>query len=124
MKTPDELKLDNIKTIICSEEKVDPVRITLKSRDRKIVIARQLFMFFGYEVAGCKKLFISQYLGQKDHTSVVHGIQRINDLIDTEWKFRDRVNHLRKLVIESLKPRYSKELQYTWEIYKNVENNL
>jgi chromosomal replication initiator protein len=45
---------------------------------------------------------IGGYFGGRDHSTVIHGLEAVSDLVDTEKKMKIIVNELRKTV--GLKP--------------------
>jgi len=39
---------------------------------------------------------IGFHFGGRDHTTVMHSVQTVSDLVDSDKKFRDQVDELRK----------------------------
>jgi len=59
--------------------------LTLKKRKRSMVHARQLIFYFLKKYTSYTLKNIGKFFG-KDHTTVIHGIQTINDLLYVEDK--------------------------------------
>ncbi|MGN6438520.1 MAG: helix-turn-helix domain-containing protein [Agriterribacter sp.] len=54
-----------------------------KARYKEIVSARQLFCYLAKRYTGLTLVEIGKYLGGRDHTTVIHSLQRMNELIDS-----------------------------------------
>ncbi len=63
--------------------------IKSKNRQQKIVLARQVGMFLCRELLGYSYLKIGQLFGDRDHSTVIHSIKKIQQLqeVDTDVKF-------------------------------------
>lgn len=58
--------------------------ISIVSRKASLVFARQIAMHLLRKFTRLSLLEISEYTGVADHTTVIHGIKRLNNLIETE----------------------------------------
>jgi len=67
-----------------------------KTRKKEIVIARQLAMYFSKEFTQHSLKSIGYHFGGRDHSTVIHAVQTVNDMIDTDANFRNAVNELKK----------------------------
>ncbi|MCU0399623.1 MAG: chromosomal replication initiator protein DnaA [Algoriphagus sp.] len=67
-----------------------------KTRKKEIVIARQLAMYFSKEFTQHSLKSIGYHFGGRDHSTVIHAVQTVNDMIDTDASFRNVVNELKK----------------------------
>jgi len=67
---------------VCDETGIPFEKVAGKGRKREVVITRQLIAFFG-RASGltCKRL--GELLGGRDHTTVIHSCNTIQDLLDT-----------------------------------------
>jgi chromosomal replication initiator protein len=67
-----------------------------KTRKKEIVVARQVAMYFAKEYTNYSLKTIGQHFGGRDHSTVIHAIQSVNDLIDTNRKFKTSIEELQK----------------------------
>lgn len=68
---------------VCDTTGESPQRILTRTRKREVVFTRQLICFYAKFYSGISHKQIATGLGYKDHTTSVHGIQNIKDLIDS-----------------------------------------
>lgn len=69
-----------------------------KSRKKEIATARQVAMYFAKEYTDYSLKQIGQYFGGRDHSTVIHAVQSVHNLIDTDDSFRRSVNELKKQI--------------------------
>jgi len=67
-----------------------------KTRKKEIVTARQVAMYFSKEFTNHSLKSIGYHFGGRDHSTVIHAVQTVNDLIETDNTFKAAVNELRK----------------------------
>lgn len=89
--------------LICNYLNIDFEIMPTQTRKREIAICRQLCMFFmkKYTILGLKDIGI--LVGNRDHTTVIYGINTINDLIDSDQKFKATVRELDGFLNEHFK---------------------
>lgn len=67
-------------------------------RRKEWVRARQVAMYAAHHlVAGATSTLIGQWLGNRDHTTVLHGIRRVSDLMGTDAEFAAKVHAVLQL---------------------------
>lgn len=67
-----------------------------KTRKKEIVIARQVAMYFSKEFTNHSLKSIGYHFGGRDHSTVIHAVQAVNDLMETEPSFRNAVQEQKK----------------------------
>jgi chromosomal replication initiator protein len=67
-----------------------------KTRKREIVQARQLSMYFSKQLTKNSLASIGQQCGNKDHATVLHACRTVNNLKETDKRFRTYVDDLQK----------------------------
>lgn len=67
-----------------------------KTRKKEIVVARQVSMYFSKEFTNHSLKSIGYHFGGRDHSTVIHAVQTVNDLMETDSSFRNAVNELKK----------------------------
>lgn len=113
--------LERIAHIVCESTGVGLERVKGRSRKRELGIARQLIMYFAYNASGCTYRFIGEFLGNRDHSTVGHGISHIEDLMISDFKFRAEVNEIdNKIKLDISK--VSRKLTHNWGVFKESQN--
>ena len=67
-----------------------------KTRKKEIVIARQVAMYFSKEFTNHSLKSIGYHFGGRDHSTVIHAVQAINDLMETDPSFRNAIQEQKK----------------------------
>jgi chromosomal replication initiator protein len=67
-----------------------------KTRKKEIVVARQVSMYFCKEFTNHSLKSIGYHFGGRDHSTVIHAITTVNDIMETDSSFRNAVNELKK----------------------------
>ena len=80
---------------------VDTEMLTGKRRDKTAVLARQVAMYLLRERNHCSLAEIGKMLGDRDHTTVMHGCEKIAAEIDVNPQLQESIDDIRK----KLKPR-------------------
>ncbi|MEM9325517.1 MAG: chromosomal replication initiator protein DnaA [Bacteroidota bacterium] len=91
-----EVGIDYIQKTVSDFFKVDLEDLKAKTRKREIVIARQVAMYFSKDYTNHSLKSIGYHFGGRDHSTVIHAVQSVNDMIDTNAKFRYSIEELKK----------------------------
>ena len=91
-----EVGIDYIQKTVSEYFHVDQDDLKAKTRKKEIVIARQLAMYFSKDYTNHSLKSIGYHFGGRDHSTVIHALQSVNDMIDTDAKFRYSVDELKK----------------------------
>ncbi|RAI84701.1 chromosomal replication initiator protein DnaA [Algoriphagus yeomjeoni] len=67
-----------------------------KTRKKEIVTARQVAMYFCKEFTNHSLKSIGYHFGGRDHSTVIHAVQTVNDIMETDTSFRNAVLELKK----------------------------
>jgi chromosomal replication initiator protein len=70
--------------------------ISSKTRKREIVQARQIAMFFAKSLTKNSLATIGSQIGGKDHATVLHACKTVNNLIETDKRFKVYINDIEK----------------------------
>ena len=60
-----------------------------KIRKKEIVIARQVAMYFSKGFTNHSLKSIGNHFGGRDHSTVIHAVQSVNDMMDTDNIFKN-----------------------------------
>lgn len=92
-----EVTIDGIIDAVSEQYKIRIPDLKGKSRLREIVLPRQVAMYLAKELTNLSLKSIGYHFGGRDHSTVIHAIQTINDLMDTDREINSTVNKLLKM---------------------------
>jgi chromosomal replication initiator protein len=96
--TVHEISIDYIQKIVCDYFELPLEVLKSKTRKREVVQARQLAMYFSKQLTKSSLSNIGMHCGGKDHATVLHACRTVNNLIDTDKKFKAQVVDLQKRI--------------------------
>jgi chromosomal replication initiator protein len=96
--TTHEISIDYIQKIVCDYFDMGIDLLKSKTRKREVVQARQLAMYFAKTFTKSSLSIIGSQCGGKDHATVLHACRTVNNLIDTDKKFKQCVQELHKKI--------------------------
>ena len=91
-----EVNLDFIQKTVAEYFEVSVESLKAKTRKKEIVTARQVAMYFAKEFTSHSLKSIGYHFGGRDHSTVIHSVQTVSDLIDTDKKFKASIQELQK----------------------------
>ncbi|MDQ3290139.1 MAG: chromosomal replication initiator protein DnaA [Bacteroidota bacterium] len=91
-----EVNLDFIQKTVAEFFDVTLDSLKAKTRKKEIVTARQVAMYFAKEFTSHSLKSIGYHFGGRDHSTVIHSVQTVSDLIDTDKKFKASIQELQK----------------------------
>lgn len=83
---------------------VNYIKMQNKCRKRELVEARHISMYLLFRIMNLKHTAIGKMFGGRDHTTSMHAIKAVQNLIDTDEKFRTKVD---KLITEILNNKHN-----------------
>jgi chromosomal replication initiator protein len=93
-----EVSIDFIQKSVCDYFDVPVDSLKEKTRKRQIVQARQLSMYLAKQFTKNSLKVIGRHFGGRDHSTVIHSCYAIQNLIDTDQKFKDSVSEIQKKI--------------------------
>lgn len=94
--TTKEISIDYIQKVVCDYFDMPLDQLKSKTRKREIVQARQLAMYFSKQLTKNSLSSIGAQCGNKDHATVLHACRTVNNLTETDKRFKTYVEDLRK----------------------------
>jgi chromosomal replication initiator protein len=94
--TTREISIDYIQKVVCDYFSLPLEQINSKTRKREIVQARQIAMFFSKKHTKSSLATIGLHCGNKDHATVLHACRTVNNLLETDKRFRVYVEDIDK----------------------------
>ncbi|RQO32332.1 chromosomal replication initiator protein DnaA [Taibaiella sp. KBW10] len=90
IKTPEkEICIGDIQKMVCSYFKIDYDKLQSKTRTGDVVNARQIAMYLAKKFTKCSLKTIGDHFGKRDHTTVIHSVQKVEDFLKTDEKYRE-----------------------------------
>ncbi len=93
-----EVSIEYIQKTVCEHFEIPMDKLKEKTRKRAIVQARQLSMFLAKNFTKNSLKVIGKHFGGRDHSTVIHSCQAVQNLIDTDGEFRDSVKEIQKKI--------------------------
>ena len=87
---------DKIMDKVCVIYNVTKDELIGKSRVRQLVIPRQVAMYLCSKLTNMNSSMIGNTFGGKDRTSVIHNVQKIETLIDTDEELKRNIDYIIK----------------------------
>ena len=75
--------------------------ITSKKRNSEYVLPRQIIMYLCRHLTDTSLQMIASYLGKKDHTTVIHGVEKIEEKIKTDEDLENKIETIKKKLTPS-----------------------
>src|SRR6476659_7886159 len=96
------LTISSIQQIVAKEWGVTSEGLKSKTRTKTLTLPRQIAMFLTRELLGTQLMEIGQAFGGRDHSTVIHSIEKITQAIQQEPVFKTRVDKVR-IMLEGLR---------------------
>ncbi len=91
-----EISVDYIQKVVCDYFNLAPDLLQSKTRKREIVQARQIAMYFSKSLTKSSLASIGALIGGKDHATVLHACKTVNNLMDTDKRFKSQIESIEK----------------------------
>ena len=96
------LSIASIQQVVAREWGVTPEGLRSKTRTKTLTLPRQIAMFLTRELLGTQLMEIGSAFGGRDHSTVIHSIEKISGATQADPVFKVRVDKVRS-VLESLR---------------------
>ncbi|MCE5301343.1 MAG: chromosomal replication initiator protein DnaA [Spirochaetia bacterium] len=89
-----KIGIDHIQHVVADYFNIKVQDLSSRKRPENIATARQIAMYITRNLTDYSLVQIGQYFGGKDHTTVMHAINKIEKLIKTDEKFKTQFEEL------------------------------
>ena len=96
--TAREVSIDYIQKVVCDYFDLPIELLKSKTRKREVVQARQIAMYFAKNMTKSSLATIGMHCGGKDHATVLHACRTVNNLMETDKRFRAYIEELEKKI--------------------------
>ena len=93
-----EIDINYIQEIVSKFFNISIEDMKDKARNKEIVIARQVAMYFSKDFTNNSLKSIGFHFGGRDHSTVIHAVQSVNDMIDTDNIFKKNIKEINRRI--------------------------
>jgi chromosomal replication initiator protein len=91
-------RVHQIQQAVASEWGVTVDGLMSKTRTKVLTIPRQVAMYLTREIHGLQLVEIGAAFGGRDHSTVIHSLERVTEMVREDVGFRERVEKVRETV--------------------------
>jgi chromosomal replication initiator protein len=102
LETETSLTITSIQQIVAKEWGVTPEGLRSKTRTKMLTIPRQIAMFLTRDLLGIQLVEIGNAFGGRDHSTVIHSIDKTTETLRSDPVFKARLYKIRG-ILESLR---------------------
>ncbi|MBQ3902398.1 MAG: chromosomal replication initiator protein DnaA [Lachnospiraceae bacterium] len=95
---PREITPQTIIEIVCEHFSVALDQMTGKSRSNDISRPRQIAMYLCKTMTECSLEVIGSFLGGRNHSTIIHGVQKIADEYETDSDLKNQIDVIKKKI--------------------------
>jgi len=92
------ITIDLIQRSVCEFFDIPPDLLRAKTRKQEVVVARQVAMYLAKELTTSSLKTIGLHFGGRDHSTVIHAYQAVEDHLNTDSLFRENVEQIRRQI--------------------------
>jgi len=94
LKSP--ISIEHIQRTVCEFYSLPEDLLRAKTRKQEVVTARQVAMFLAKQLTNSSLKTIGLHFGGRDHSTVIHACQAVEDRVNTDLVFRQNVEQLQR----------------------------
>ena len=87
--------------VVAEHFNVPKEEITSKKRNSEYVLPRQIIMYLCRNMIDMSQQSIANLLSKKDHTTIIHGIKKIDEKLATDEDLRNKIETIKKKISPS-----------------------
>ena len=91
------ITIDEIIKTVADYYGVEVSAINTRSRKREVVLVRQVAMYLAKKHLDLSTSKIGQYVGNRDHATVLHACKTVTNLADTDKQFNSELNEIDRI---------------------------
>lgn len=96
--TAREISIDFIQKVVSDYFEMPIELMKSKTRKREVVQARQIAMYYAKSLTKSSLATIGMQCGGKDHATVLHACRTVNNLMETDKRFKGYIDELDRLI--------------------------
>jgi chromosomal replication initiator protein len=95
---PVAITAETLRELVAREWSVSVDALTSKKRTKDLTVPRQVAMYLIRELLDVPLVEIGRLFGGRDHSTVIHSINKVEDQLRSDVAFRDRIDALRSRI--------------------------
>jgi chromosomal replication initiator protein len=95
---PTSVTVATIQQMVAREWGVTPDGLRSKTRTKQLTVPRQVAMFLCRELLALQLVEIGNAFGGRDHSTVIHSLDRVTEDMTASMEFAERVNRVRSVL--------------------------
>jgi len=95
---PRSIKVEEIQQVVCKHFSVTKADLLSSCRARTLVRPRQIAMYIAKVMTGRSLPEIGRRFGNRDHTTVLHAVRKIEDMVNKDKVLAQEIELLRRLI--------------------------
>jgi chromosomal replication initiator protein len=96
-----KINLNQILKAVCNYYSVRTADLKGKKRTKDLVVPRQVTMYLIKEMTGTPYIAIGEFLGGRDHTTVMHGVDKIQNEVTEQGKVKQDITNVKQMIMSS-----------------------
>ena len=92
------VSIDNIQKVVAEYYKIKVSDLHAKRRSRSVARPRQVAMYLAKDLTNHSLPEISEAFGGRDHTTVLHAVRKIKELMETDSDIKEDVKNLLRIL--------------------------
>lgn len=100
--TSQGLTIHSIQHAVAKEWNITVDGLRSKTRTKTLTTPRQIAMYFARELLGMQLVEIGTAFGGRDHSTVIHSLEKVTEMLNSDPALHDRIHRVRTM-LESLR---------------------
>lgn len=96
------LDLNTIQKAVATHFGIKLTELMSQDRSQRLVVPRHIAMYLGRELLGSATTEIAEAFGRKNHTTVMHAVEKVKELIEKDASTRAIINELKRKLDQNL----------------------
>lgn len=92
------ITIEEIQRVVCDYLNIPGDLIRAKTRKQEVVSARQIAMYIAKELTNSSLKTIGLHFGGRDHSTVIHAYQSVEDQMKLDSKYQATVSHIKRKI--------------------------
>jgi chromosomal replication initiator protein len=88
--------INKVQEVVARRWGVTPEGLRSKARIKTLTVPRQIAMYLARELLEMQLVEIGQAFGGRDHSTVIHSVDKVSRQMSRDRTFRERVDHARQ----------------------------
>jgi chromosomal replication initiator protein len=91
--------IDRVQEVVARRWGVTPEGLRSKARTKSLTVPRQVAMYLARDILSMQLVEIGQAFGGRDHSTVIHSLDKVQKTMQSDRKYRERVEFARQELV-------------------------